>query len=44
MRYKCSTHTNPKRVIFDTGDSKTKMTLNVSKAVIFRNAFLFKFV
>jgi len=44
MRYKCCTHTGPEYVIFDTGDSKTKMTLNVAKAVIFRNSFLFKFV
>jgi len=44
MRFKCSTHTGLEHTIFDTGDSKSKMTLNVSKAVIFRNAFLFKFV
>jgi hypothetical protein len=44
MRYKCSTHTGPEHVLFDTGDSKTKMTLNVSKAMIFRNAFVFTLV
>jgi hypothetical protein len=44
MRYKCNMHTDSEHVIFDTGDSKTKMTLKVSKTVIFRNSFLFKFV